>query len=89
MLMSTTWIRSASISAVDNKVFSDEAKDKNPTKFYSINELQSLSNETTYSNSSSNGTAYQCQGPTKDEMKLYEILDWWMDAVCQVMKIHV
>ena len=52
------------------------------------NLIETLSNATAYSDSSSNGTAYQCQGPTKEEMKLYEILAWWMDAICQVILVR-
>ena len=31
-----------------------------------------------------NRTAFECKGPSKDELKLYAILSWWMDAVGQV-----
>jgi hypothetical protein len=43
-------------------------------------------NETAYSNETSptNASAYRCLGASKEEMKLYGILAWWMDAVCLV-----
>lgn len=79
MSLSTTFVLSTSI-VDDIDVASKEGEDANVTL--------TSTNETSYSNSSSNGTAYQCQGPTKDEMKLYEILAWWMDAICQVIRIR-
>jgi len=31
-----------------------------------------------------NKTSFECKGPSKDELRLYAILSWWMDAVGQV-----
>ena len=44
------------------------------------------SNVTDYNfNETMNATAYQCQGASKEDLKIYDALAWWMDAVCQVM----
>jgi hypothetical protein len=75
--MSTTFVLTTSID-VDEGVAGEE---------FENNLTEASLNETAYSNSSSNGTAYQCQGATKEEMKLYEVLAWWMDAICQVAYI--
>ena len=38
--------------------------------------------------SQSNETAYQCIGPSKEAVKVYGILAWWMDGVVQVKLFH-
>jgi hypothetical protein len=54
---------------------------ENQTDIYS----DQVSNGTAYSfNETSNKTAYQCQGASKEDLRAYENLAWWMDAVCQV-----
>ena len=45
-----------------------------------------VSNTTAFFNETRNETAYQCQGASKEDLRIYEDLAWWMDAVCQVMK---
>ena len=52
-------------------------------------EVTADENETAYSNESAlwNETAYKCAGASKEELKLYSTLSWWMDAVFQVGKM--
>ena len=49
-------------------------------------EVTADGNETAFSNESAlwNETAYKCAGASKEELKLYSTLSWWMDAVFQV-----
>lgn len=35
-------------------------------------------------NDTANTTKFECKGATKDELKLYGVLSWWLDAVGQV-----
>ncbi len=44
------------------------------------NSTQKFSNES----NESNDTVYQCIGPSKEAVKIYGILAWWMDGVVQV-----
>jgi hypothetical protein len=44
------------------------------------NSTQKFSNES----NESNETVYQCIGPSKEAVKIYGILAWWMDGVVQV-----
>ena len=37
-----------------------------------------------YHNDTTNVTTFECKGATKDELKLYGVLSWWLDAVGQV-----
>ena len=54
-----------------------------------LNDLnESMTNDLTYSNESKgNESAYQCIGPSEDDVKLYHVLAWWMDGVVQVQII--
>jgi hypothetical protein len=54
--------------------------------FKSAESLSEEENGTAYSNESdySNETAYECLGASKEELKLYSTLSWWMEAVFQV-----
>ena len=64
-------------------VFCAEAKmQRNMTEIYS----GQVSNTTAFFNETSNETAYQCQGASKEDLRINEDVAWWMDAVCQVMK---
>ena len=34
-------------------------------------------------------SVYQCIGPSKEDLDLYEILAWWMDGVVQVSRVNL
>ena len=48
-------------------------------------QVTTSSNDTAYLNESeTNESAYQCLGPSQDDVNLYHVLAWWMDGVVQV-----
>ena len=73
-------------------VFCAEAKmQRNVTEIYSghVSNTTAFFNETNttgFFNETINETAYQCQGASKEDLRINEDVAWWMDAVCQVMK---
>jgi hypothetical protein len=53
---------------------------ENDETTFDENSTQKFSNES----NESNETVYQCIGPSKEAVKIYGILAWWMDGVVQV-----